>query len=267
MPALPLVHAVLSAAAVGVLLSTLRRAGPRAGGLAAAVPISSVPALFWLSLEHGGAYAGTAVLGSLWGTGLTVLLGASFARLALAVHAALAGALAWLGIGALVALTWALPAMSGAVAVLSVGAIVLGHKALPRLPASDPQRRAGPRTGTLLSMAAAGTMSMLVTKLSRHSGPQLCGLVAAVPLVGMFALHAGYRQGGAPLMLRVLGGYLDGMAAKAAFLGALAGAWALGGGAWAWPIALAAAALVLFAKQRLRRRARGPLRSKQSFSA
>ena len=82
----------LSAAAVGVLLSALHRAGPRAGGLAAAVPINSIPALFWLSLERGGAYATTAVLGSLWGTGLTVLLGASFARLALAWHAAPAGA-------------------------------------------------------------------------------------------------------------------------------------------------------------------------------
>jgi hypothetical protein len=73
MPATSFAHAVLSAAAVGLLLSTLRRAGPRAGGLAAAVPISSVPALFWLSLEHGGGYAASAVLGSLWGTGLTVL--------------------------------------------------------------------------------------------------------------------------------------------------------------------------------------------------
>ena len=68
----------------------------------------------------------------------------------------------------------------------------------------------------------------------------------------MFALHAGYRQGGAPLMLRVLGGYLDGMAAKAAFLGALAVAWALDAGAWAWPIGLAAAAIALRVKHHLR---------------
>ena len=101
-------------------------------------------------------------------------------------------------------------------------------------------------------MAAAGAMSLLVTELSRHSGPQLCGLVAAIPLIGMFALHAGYRQGGAPLMLRVLGGYLDGMAAKAAFLGTLALAWALGAGAWAWPIGFAAAAIALQVKHRLR---------------
>ena len=99
-------HAALSAAAVGVLLWVLRRAGPRAGGLAAAVPISSLPALFWLSLERGGAYAATAVLGTLWGTGLTVLLAASFARLALAWPAALAGLVAWLAVGGLATVTW-----------------------------------------------------------------------------------------------------------------------------------------------------------------
>jgi len=39
-------------------------AGSGAGGLAAAVPISSIPALFWLSLERGGTYATTAALGT-----------------------------------------------------------------------------------------------------------------------------------------------------------------------------------------------------------
>ena len=254
----PLVHAIVSAAVVGLLLTTLRKAGPRASGLAAAVPINSIPALFWLSLEHGGAYATSAVVGSLWGTGLTVVLGASFARMALAVHAALAGLLAWLAIGALVSLTWTLPTMPAAVAALTLGAIVLGQAAVPRLSASDGRAGTGQRNAPWLSMAAAGVMSLLVTELSRHSGPQLCGLIAAIPVVGMFALHAGYRQGGAPLMLRVLGGYLDGMAAKAAFLGVLAVAWALDGGAWAWPIALAAAAVALAVKHRLRQHRRTP---------
>ena len=104
-------------------------------------------------------------------------------------------------------------------------------------------------------MATAGAMSLLVTELSRHSGPQLCGLVAAIPLVGMFAMHAGYRQGGAPLMLRVLGGYLDGMAAKAAFLGALALAWALGAGAWAWPTGWPPRRIALWIKHHLRQQA------------
>src|SRR5213079_2389129 len=101
MPTASLAHAALSAAAVGVLLTTLRTAGPRAAGLAAAVPINSIPVLFWLSLEHGGAYATSAVLGTLWGTGLTVLLGATFARLSSTLATAKAAVLACVGIAAL----------------------------------------------------------------------------------------------------------------------------------------------------------------------
>ena len=211
MPTAALVHAALSAAAVGVLLATLRRAGPRAGGLAAAVPVNSLPALFWLSMEQGGAYATSAVLGSLYGTGLTVLVGTGFARLARVARAA-----------------W------------------------PHPPTGALRQRAGTRAGAGVSMASAGVMSLVVTELSRHSGPQFCGLVAALPLVGSFAAHAGYRQGGVPLMLRVLRGYLDGMTAKAAFLAALAAAWALGAGVWGWPLGLVAGVLALLLQRRMK---------------
>ena len=98
-------------------------------------------------------------------------------------------------------------------------------------------------------MATAGAMSLLVSELSRHAGPQLCGGVAAIPVVGLFATWAGWRQGGTARMLQVVGGYLDGMAAKAAFLAALGAAWILGAGGWGWPIGLAVAALVLLARR------------------
>jgi hypothetical protein len=130
---------------------------------------------------------------------------------------------------------------------------VLGRTAFPRVPIAGPARHAGRRNGTVLAMATAGTMSLLVSELARHSDPHLCGLVAAVPLVGMCATVAGYREGGAGVMLRVLAGYLDGMAAKAAFLAALGAAWMLGAGAWAWLLALAAATFALLAQHRLAR--------------
>ena len=259
MPITSLFHAALSAAAVGLLLATLRRAGPRAAGLAAAVPINSLPALFWLSFERGGAYATHAVLGSLWGTGLTVLLGAGFARVATVVHAGWAALVAWLAVTALAAVTWPLSTLPALAAVLALAAVVLGRAATPRLPAHVPERRSGARDGTLVAMATAGAMSLVVTELSRRSGPQFCGLVAAIPLIGTFATCAGYRQGGRARMLRVLGGYLDGMAAKAAFLAALGAGWALDGGAWAWAIGAVAAAATLFVT-----RAASPARASSS---
>ncbi|HTJ04705.1 MAG TPA: hypothetical protein VL624_05120 [Caldimonas sp.] len=258
MPTTSLAHAALSAAAVGVLLAMLRRAGPRAAGLAAAVPINSLPALFWLSLERGGGYATHAVLGTLWGTGLTVLLGAGFARAALVVHAGWAATLAWLATAALAVATWQLATLPVAAAFLAIVAVVVGRVATPRVPVHDSERRGNSGDATLVAMATAGAMSLVVTELSRRSAPHFCGLVAAIPVIGMFATCAGYRQGGASRMLRVLGGYLDGMAAKAAFLATLGAAWAVGAGASAWAIAFAAAATTLIAQQRFTRAASAP---------
>src|SRR5262245_32359803 len=101
-----LAKAALSAAAVGALLTMLRHAAPRASGLAAAVPISSMPALFWLSVEHGGGYAATVALGSFWGTGLTALLGVAFGRLLSLCHAAIAAPLACAAVALVAALIW-----------------------------------------------------------------------------------------------------------------------------------------------------------------
>lgn len=227
MPIASLTHAALSAAAVGTLLWMLHRAGPRAAGLAAAVPINSIPALFWLSQEHGAAFAASAVLGTLCGTGLTVLLAAGVARLAQSRHAATVA---------------------------------------PRAaPAGEPIRPPSRRDASVMAMATAGAMSLLVSELSRYSGPQLCGLVAAVPVIGMLATWAGWRQGGARRMLQVVTGYLDGMAAKAAFLAMLGAAWTLGAGGWGWPLGFAAAALALHAR-RPRARTSTPVRIRAGFA-
>ena len=218
MPIASLTHAALSAAAVGILLYLLRRAGARAAGLAAAVPINSLPALFWLAQRQGEAFAASAALGALAGTALTVVLGAGFVRLAEARDAA-----------------------------------------APHVAASGAALRP-PTWGdvTLLSMATAGAMSLLVSALARHAGPQTCGLVAAVPVVGLLATRAGWRRGGVAAMLGVVRGYLDGMAAKAAFLATLGAAWTLDAGGWAWPLGLVAAVLALRAR-RPRREGTTPL--------
>src|SRR5262249_37269426 len=147
---------------VGALLVTLRRASPRAGGLAAAVPINSMPALFWLSLEHGGRYAATAALGSLWGTGLIALLGLVFARFALVYHAALAGVVGCFAIGALAALIWTLPVALTIATALALIAILAGNAGrllpLQRARTNDESQR-----DTLRSMCTAGAMSLVVS--------------------------------------------------------------------------------------------------------
>jgi hypothetical protein len=192
MPIASLAPAVLSAAAVGILLWLLRRAGARAAGLAAAVPINSLPALFWLAERQGSAFAASPRSAPSPGTALTVVFGTAFAA----------------------------------------SSKRAGRSAPRRI---TPRRRAARGAGrcagppaagdaTLLSMATAGAMSLLVSELARHAGPQACGLVAAIPVIGLLATRAGWRRGGVAAMLEVVRGYLDGMAAKAAFLATLGAA-------------------------------------------
>ena len=243
--------AALSAAAVGALLTMLRHAAPRASGLAAAVPISSMPALFWLSMEHGGGYAATVALGSFWGTGLTALLGVAFARLTSICHAAVAASLACAAVGILAALIWTLPAALTAMTAFALIVVLTGRTAQSHSRSAS-QRRAGGLIESVLSMGFAGVMSLLVAEVAKHGAPQVGGLVATIPVVGTCALYSGHRRGGAPVMLRVLDGYLTGMLAKAAFLGALCAAWSAGVGSWAWAIALAVASVALLAQRNLR---------------
>jgi hypothetical protein len=198
-----LAKAAISAAAAGLVLALLRRAGPRAGGLAAAVPVTSMPVLYWLAAERGAGYAAAAAAGSLWGTFASAVM-------------------AWLGAAALMrrAAPWPAPL------------------------------RLHPRGRALLSMGAAGTLSLVVGVLSRHAGPVWCGLVAAVPVVALTTTFVAHRHGGAATAGLFLRGYLDGMFAKAVFLGTLGAAWVLGAGAAAWPLALAGAATTVLVQGR-----------------
>jgi hypothetical protein len=209
MPTDSFARAALSAAVVGLVLALLRCAGPRAGGLAAAVPVSSVPALFWLSIERGGGFAAAAAAGSLAGTAVTALL--------------------------------------------VLVAIALAQRALERSTASS-TRRGGWRADAPVSMGAAGGMSLVVGELSRHGGPLLCGLVAAAPVVALATVAAAHRQGGAALSTLFLRGYLDGMLAKAVFLGALGLTWSTGAGMAGWPVAVASAGAALRIQRTVRQR-------------
>jgi hypothetical protein len=245
-----LAKAALSAVFVGILLAVLRHATPRSAGLAAAVPINSMPALYWLSVDHGGAYAATAALGSLWGTGLTALLGLAFVYATRIGNLALAALLALLGVGALAAMIWESPAALTAITGLAMLAVLAGQ-AQQRASEGSARRRRGRAADVLFSMGVAGGMSLATSELSHHGGPQLCGLIATVPVIGLSTMVAGHREGGAPLMLRVLDGYLAGMLAKAAFLAALYCAWRAGSDGWAWAAAFATAGLALEAQRRL----------------
>lgn len=246
------IKTLATAAFVGLLMALLRRAGPRLAGLAAAVPVTSMPTLFWLSQQRGVNFAADAAVASLWATGLTALLALTYARLCLRLRAPVAATLALTGVAALALATQGVTTALVVALPLTVGVIALAMRHSPRSPAQA--RHAGDwRRDAALAMTASGVMSLLAGELARHSGPALCGVVAAIPIVAMSGVVVSHRQGGTPLAFQFLRGYLNGMLAKATFLAGLA--WMLGHGVGlaAWPLAAALALLVLTAQQGLRR--------------
>lgn len=244
-------QALVTAGVVGGLQWLVKRGGPRVGGWLAAVPVTSAPALFWLSLERGGGWAAQAATAALVSTGLTAVFALVYGRgcvrrcapactaLALAacvalgmlVQPRLAGGLLASALFAFATLAWAahgLPLVGGAVA-----------------------RRVDPRRehrSRWLVMGVAGLLTLLTGSLGGIVGPAVCGLVAAVPIVGICTIVSTHHRDGAAPTRAMLRAYVQGSLAKGVFLVGLALGLTALPVAWAWPLALLAAALALAAQ-------------------
>lgn len=217
-----LMKAATTAALVAGLLVVLRRAGPGIGGLTAALPLTSAPALYWLTQQQGEPLAAQAATAALLATALTPLMVAVYGRLSLR-H----GPLRCLGAGlsaAALGIVLLQPLLGGNVAgllMLAATFYVLALRLLPQ-PAQRASRPGAWRSEMLLTIALSVLLTVLMgaSELTHGAGP--CGLLAAAPVVGASTLYSLHRQQGAPMACRFLAGYLDGIAARAAFFAALA---------------------------------------------
>ena len=188
----PWLRGCLTALAVALVLCVLRRAGPRFGGLAAAIPVTSVPALAWASWEQGAAFAAASATAALLATGMTGLFALRYA--------------------------WAARRQAPWQALLAA--------ALPAL---------------LLTGLVSGLGGSLV----------LCGLVAAIPVVGMSTTVSVHAQGGSGTVTVFLRAYLQGLLAKLAFLGSLAATLPAASGPLPWLAATASGVVVIVLLKRL----------------
>jgi len=219
-----LLKATATAAFVVALLLLLRHAGPRLHGLAAALPVSSAPALFWLGLERGAGFAANAACAALLSTALAPLVAAVYGLLS-ARRGPLPCLLASLGVGAL-ALWLLLPclgqqALGGLALALALSALAL--RLLPRAEQA-PARRRDWRRELALTAGVAGLLTLLIGALAQAAGAGLCGALAALPVVCLSTVCGTHRAQGSAVACRFLVGYVDGNAAKAVFLALLAGA-------------------------------------------
>ena len=231
-----LCKALLTMGSVLLVLVLARRAGGRVAGLAAALPTITGPALAWLAVEHGAAFAARAAVAS-------VAAGAMLAAFAV-VHAHVArfrGVPCTLGcaLAATALLAEPVALASDTLAVALALAIVSCVGALVCLPVT---RGAAPRLArtpiALTALAATGVAALTVAAAPLF-GSVVAGLLASLPLVSGAVAATEHAAAGPTGVAHFLRGYASGLLVRTAFCATFAVLVVAVG----WAVASAAAAL------------------------
>ncbi|MFN7569960.1 MAG: hypothetical protein ACK5TK_00700 [Betaproteobacteria bacterium] len=236
----PSLRGLITAAAIAALLWALRRGGPRLAGLLAAFPVTSAPALLWLTVDYGPEAAAAAAQGALYSTGLSAILALAYAHGARRLGPAGSLAVGLLATGAVGLAAIGLQGSAAAVALFVAVALALSARAMPRLHGDAPPRRPA-RHDVAVGAGCAGLMSTVVLLLAPQLPPQWCGLIASLPLVGTVSTVLVHRQVPPAALAAFLRAYVGGLTARAVFMTALMVALVPLGTVAAWALALAAA--------------------------
>jgi hypothetical protein len=231
---LVLVPALVAAVTLGA-----RRWGPQVGGWLTALPVVAGPALLFLAVEQGDAFAGTAAgatLVALIGVGAFGVVYGWMARVVPWPACLLAG---WVAFGlatvGLSAVRWPLPVALVAVVI----AFATSARLLPGA-VGRPDRGAPPAWDLPLRMAGALALVLTVTLLAERLGPRWSGALTPFPVALAVVLAFTHAQEGAPAVIALLRGFLPSMVSFALFCFVLALAMVPLGFAAAFPLALAA---------------------------
>ncbi len=247
----PWLRGFVTAMVVAIVLYLLRRAGPRCGGLTAAVPVTSAPALAWASWERGVEFAAASATAALLATAMTGL----FALLYALVGRRLAPLPTLLGsTGLALVLTGAVRGLGTDLTLALCSAVILLAACARLMPTATASHQATThwRRNVLLTVLVSGGVTTLIGLIAPRVPPLWCGLVAAIPVVGMSTTVAVHLQRGHASVVAFLHAYVQGLMAKVAFLGSLA--WLLPRelGPATWLAAIACSVVVLLALTRRR---------------
>jgi hypothetical protein len=236
-----LLRGVITAAVLAAVLLVLRRGGPRLAGLVAAVPVILAPALFWIGYDLGAASAAAAALAALYATGLTALLALAYGQAARRFGTPLAClAVALSAVAALGLLAGPLAASAIGATAFTALAIALALRWMPRQHGAASPRRAG-RYDFAFTLAVSAVATAVISALAPHLPAQWCGLIAAIPVVGITTMGLLHKRAEHAALGAFLRAYVSGTAAKAVFLLGLTVALVPLGLAGGWLVALAAA--------------------------
>ncbi|MBX3606609.1 MAG: hypothetical protein KF788_15125 [Piscinibacter sp.] len=209
----PLAKAVVTAWCVAVLLALARRCGQAVAGWLAGLPIVTLPALGWLALERGAAFAATAAAGCVAAGAGCALFGLGYARACrqrAPVIALAAGALA----AALPLPWWSQASVSLPLALASSLLACAGGHFVLRVPAATAARPGAAGDGLLLTALTAGLVSGAVSWGAAGLGAFWSGLCASAPLLAAVLAVRLHRDGGSRAATLFLRGYLGGIAGR-----------------------------------------------------
>ncbi|MGC8510391.1 MAG: hypothetical protein ACP5PB_05910 [Acidimicrobiales bacterium] len=186
----------LVSAPLVILAATMaqRRFGHAVSGLIVGLPLTTLPLLWLVALGHGTPFAGSMSAALLTASSAQVALIWSYARLArhLSPLAAATGSVAVFAVVAL--FTRALHPSAPVAALLGVVSCVLALRAWPTLDAT-PVAEGRYRVG--LRVALVTLFTLLVVTFAGWMGPQLAGLVAALPALSLVMAVVTHRELGA----------------------------------------------------------------------
>jgi hypothetical protein len=224
------VKLLLSPALVGAASAAGRRWGPRAGGLAAALPIVAGPVLFFYAVEQGAAFASSAALGTLVGlvplTAFCLTHGALARRLvglSRRVAAPLCLVSGWVSFLALAVLLRPVPVPAWACTAVGAAALGIGLALVPDVPV-DGQGGLHHHPGVELAvrMAAAAILVTVLTGVARRIGPAWSGVLTPFPVASSVVVIGAHLADGPASLPETLRGFLLGLFGFVAFLTVLA---------------------------------------------
>jgi uncharacterized membrane protein (GlpM family) len=194
----------------------VRRFGPRFGGLAVGLPLTSGPVSLFLAVEQGPAFARSAAPGTIAGLTAVCVFSAAYALCAASMRwigALVVALLAYVVIG--LALSWLASDLALATAV-TLFSIVIG---LVLVPPTAVRRSSTPPPAWDLParVVVATTIVLLLTEGARALGPSMTGLLSAFPLFVAVLASFTHAQNGAAAARALLRGVIGALPSFAAF--------------------------------------------------
>jgi len=223
-----------------------RRWGPTISGWLIALPLTSGPIIFFLTLSQGLGFAAVTAVGVLAGVLSPIAFCLTYSWLAARWRVAWPPAfVAACGVFAVAtALLRPLPLAWLLVYPVVICVLVLALRLMPRPMVSVPTQTRLPRWDIPARMLVATSFVVLLTAAAPLLGPQLTGLLAPFPLFGSTLAVFAHQFQGPEAAINVLRGLLHGLFAFATFFAVLAALLERVGLAEAFGLALAVVLLI-----------------------